>query len=272
VRTCLLAALLAALALAPSAHAAGPSSVVMIGEAGDYVASGVRIYEGTKHVNVSGGDAYLSVGVEGIRDQGSFSLSFGAPSGDLFAPGNYTSAQRTPFADKGHPGIDISGDGRGCNTQAGRFLLRDLTIARAKVSRLWLLFEQHCEGGDSALFGEVRIGMPVVPGALRALPTALRWPPRKVGKRGTTVPMTFTARWRLRAAAARISGSGRRAFRVTADRCRERMLSRGDTCRVYVRFTPRKTGTSRARLAVSRGGRSASVALLGDTRVPKPPR
>lgn len=263
--------LVAALAAAPAtAHAAGPSSVVMIGESGDYIASGLRVYEGKKQVQVAGSDARVNVSVSGVREHAfGFTLDFGARPGDLLAPGDHTRAQRASFADRGHPGIDISGDGRGCNTDAGRFLVRDIDFTRAgKVSRLWILFEQHCESASApALFGEVRIGMPVVPGALRALPTALRWPPRKLARRGTTVPMTFTARRRTRAGRARVSGPGRRSFRVTADRCRGRMLSRGDSCRVYVRFTPRRRGTSRARLRVARGGAAASVALLGDTRV-----
>lgn len=249
------------------AQAAGPSHVVMFGESGDYVAPGLRIFEGAKQVTLNGGTAGVSVGVDNAgRDQGYFSMDFTPPQNDLLAPGSYSRAQRSSFRDRGRPGIDISGDGRGCNEQAGRFVVKDLGLgAGGAVKRLWLLFEQHCEGGDAALFGEVKIGIPPAPGTVRALPSALRWPDRKVGKAGTTVPMSFVARRSTRAGRASITGSGGRAFRITADRCNGRKLGKGDRCQVYVRFRPRTKRTARATLVLAGGGASARAALTGGT-------
>jgi hypothetical protein len=66
----------------------------------------------------------------------------------------YESAERAPFASAGHPGIDISGDGRGCNQDAGRFQIFDLEHdASGKVIGLRATFEQHCEAMASVLRG-----------------------------------------------------------------------------------------------------------------------
>jgi hypothetical protein len=253
------------LGLSGAAHAAGPASVVMFGESGDYVAPGLRIYEGKKHVTLTGTNAGVEVSVDGPGQQAfGFSLDFTPAREDLLAPGGYNRAQRSSFRDDGHPGIDISGDGRGCNEQAGRFFIKDIGLGSGGVvKRLWLLFEQHCEGGTAALFGEVKIGVAPRPGRLRALPSAIRWPDRKRGKRGTTVPLTFVARHAGVAGRARVTGAGRRGFPVTADRCRGRKLAAGDRCQIYVRFKPRKRGTVRATVALDGGGPSARVALTG---------
>jgi prepilin-type processing-associated H-X9-DG protein len=57
----------------------------------------------------------------------------------------YGGAQRAPFASPGHPGIDIGGDGRGCNTISGRFEIHELEWSETTLSRLTATFEQFCE-------------------------------------------------------------------------------------------------------------------------------
>src|SRR5215467_1632715 len=43
------------------------------------------------------------------------------PGQTMLVPGTYNNAQRYPFEAAGHPGFDIGGDGRGCNTEFGSF-------------------------------------------------------------------------------------------------------------------------------------------------------
>jgi len=70
--------------------------------------------------------------------------------------GQFTNAERAPFVTGRAPGIDINGDGRGCNTLGGRFEITTLTWASAgTVAVMDVLFEQHCEGMRPALRGEV---------------------------------------------------------------------------------------------------------------------
>jgi hypothetical protein len=77
-----------------------------------------------------------------------YSLRFAAPSGSTLGPnGVYTRAQRLTGREAGRPGIDISGGSRACNTQAGQF---EVTEIAPDLSRLWIVYEQHCEGGSRA--------------------------------------------------------------------------------------------------------------------------
>ncbi len=57
----------------------------------------------------------------------------------------YDGAERAAFASPGHPGIDIGGDGRGCNTIAGRFQIHELAWMGASLASFTASFEQFCE-------------------------------------------------------------------------------------------------------------------------------
>ena len=50
-----------------------------------------------------------------------WSLDFTAPHGRRLVIGNYGSATRYPFNSPAIPGLDVSGDGGGCNTLTGWF-------------------------------------------------------------------------------------------------------------------------------------------------------
>lgn len=72
-------------------------------------------------------------------------------------PGEYLDAQRHPFQDPGHPGLSCSFQHRGCNTLTGSFVLHAIEFdADNDLVRLSASFEQHCEGGNPALFGQFR--------------------------------------------------------------------------------------------------------------------
>lgn len=86
-----------------------------------------------------------------------WSLYFGAADGQVLVAGTYENAERFAFKSPGHPGIDFTGDGRGCNTIRGRFDLREIERdAAGTVVKLAIDFEQHCEGMGPGLFGQVR--------------------------------------------------------------------------------------------------------------------
>ena len=75
------------------------------------------------------------------------------------APQVYEGAERAPFASPGHPGIDLGGDGRGCNTISGRFQIETLEFSGSALKAFTATFEQHCEGGSAALRGCVHYEM-----------------------------------------------------------------------------------------------------------------
>jgi hypothetical protein len=61
----------------------------------------------------------------------------------------YEGAQRAAFASPGHPGIDVGGDGRGCNAISGRFQIHELDWMGGTLSRFTATFEQFCEQSPS---------------------------------------------------------------------------------------------------------------------------
>jgi len=75
------------------------------------------------------------------------------------APKTYTGAERAPFASSGHPGLEISGDGRGCNMLSGTFTVRSFGVTNSTVTSLTADFEQHCEKGAPALRGCVHVAL-----------------------------------------------------------------------------------------------------------------
>ena len=68
----------------------------------------------------------------------------------------YPNAQRWPFQDIDKPGLDFSGDGRGCNTLTGEFTISKMIYDFSGVPRLFsATLEQHCEDAPPALYGSI---------------------------------------------------------------------------------------------------------------------
>src|SRR5262249_15582273 len=84
-------------------------------------------------------------------------LDFAAANAAALTPGVYLDAMRFPFEDPGHPGLDVSGNGRGSNTLTGRFAVYDLAFAGTVLTNFAAAFEQHSEGAAPALVGWVML-------------------------------------------------------------------------------------------------------------------
>ena len=69
--------------------------------------------------------------------------------------GYYGDLQRYPFHNPVTGGLSWSGDGRGCNTLTGWFVVDSVTYNGTTLMAIDLRFEQHCEGGTPALNGEI---------------------------------------------------------------------------------------------------------------------
>src|SRR5690242_13509841 len=102
-------------------------------EPGDFVGQGV-----TQTLTYTSNNVFALIDSDGAIDiyggGGAFSfqmdlapLRFVAGS-HLTAGMCYDRAQRASFRDAGRPGIEVSMDGRGCNTDMGRFRVRELTL------------------------------------------------------------------------------------------------------------------------------------------------
>jgi hypothetical protein len=86
-----------------------------------------------------------------------YSFDFSAPRGRTLRPGRFAGATRYPFSiSDGVPGIDVHGNGRGCNTVTGEFTVQSSRFdRRGKLISARLTFEHHCEGGPAAIRGTI---------------------------------------------------------------------------------------------------------------------
>jgi hypothetical protein len=107
-------------------------------------------------VAVGGTAASLVVRVQSGSDDWTADLA--APRGDVLRPGVYRDAERAPFRTGRAPGLDVSGDGRGCNEVYGQFTINQIaTDDSGAVTLLDASFTQHCESATApALKGTVK--------------------------------------------------------------------------------------------------------------------
>ena len=131
---------------------AGGNVVFFDGDSTDYIHPGTEtITAGTFSATGSANTVDLSVTPSA---GGWWYLDFSsAQLGQALAAQVYDDAQRAPFASPGHPGLEISGSGRGCNTLTGAFQVEDLQWNGSTLASFTATFEQHCEGGAAALRG-----------------------------------------------------------------------------------------------------------------------
>lgn len=160
------------LAIAASAASAQPleATVSFVSDAGDWVGAGE-----TRSFTLD----TASITAQSGQDGGYFRLSvfpfaggwwyfnLAAPAGTRLVPGAYEGAMRYPFNPAGTPGLDVYGDGRGCNTLTGRFDVFEAVFGPGGyIERFHAQFEQHCEGGEPALRGEIFVVNPPPPPVL----------------------------------------------------------------------------------------------------------
>ena len=150
-------------ALSPSMAFAGAQTILILNsQPGDWVGGGLQ----QTFTAADGPFTVTNVGTGGLQvsfhtpDYSHFwYVMLGPPNSRKLATGQYEAAQTFAIHAPTHPGLDVFGDGRGCNIDIGRFFLSDIAFnADGSVSRLALDFEQHCTGAiiGPALYGSVR--------------------------------------------------------------------------------------------------------------------
>jgi hypothetical protein len=254
--TVLVAGLLVAAVPTSSAQVATDSFVTMISEPGDWVGGGqTRFYHpDNASITIGGNAGYVTVSVSGGNLGDSFSFDFAAPPGQELREGEYIRAQRAPFREATRPGIDIGGDGRGCNEISGRFIVKRITKdPTGRVTSLWVVYEQHCEGGPVALFGEVRYQVPDTAGtALTLGPSVVRWPDVDLNGAARVVPVTVynPGSAGVPLGTASIGGPDAGTFSVRIDECAGKTLGAKEACVVFVRFVASEAGVKTATLRI----------------------
>ncbi|MGA5305561.1 hypothetical protein ACPCHT_37095 [Nucisporomicrobium flavum] len=150
--------------LAPGAAQAQPvssGSFTLSGDPGDYISQGRDWSYSTEsgdRLSVNGSDdgRVVSISIDGANGDWWYA-DFSAPAGEKLEPGTYTGATRYPFNDEG-PGLDISGEGRGCNQLTGTFTVTEAAFGpEGYVEDFDATYEQHCEGGTPAARGRVQV-------------------------------------------------------------------------------------------------------------------
>ena len=266
-----LLAVVGSLVLGGGAATATPATVayvVIYSDTGDWVGGGTQreFDPGNAAITVYGSASDLDISLDGGTSGDYFDMEFAAAPGDVLVPGGiYTDAQRAPFREAGHPGIDIFGDSRGCNTDTGLFEVEDIaTDSAGAVSRLWIVYQQHCEGGHPAVWGEVKLNEPVDVGATVAAPGIVRWPTTDVGAPNTVVPVTVVATGSTTINGVSVTGVNAADFAVRADECSGLPMTAGDACQVWLRFVAKASGVRQATLHVTDATGSAyNVTLQG---------
>jgi PASTA domain len=261
-----LAAISLAVALPAPASASDSSFAVMFSDPGDYIGGGTqRLFRtGNASITLSGSPGYVEVSVSGGTSGDYYWMDFAAPPGWALSPGYYTHAQRAPFREAGRPGIDIFGSGRGCNEIDGLFQVKDIAWSGTTLTRLWILYEQHCEGGSAALFGEVRVGEPPATDPALLAPLTIRWPASDVGRASTTVPATLVALDSpVTISSASVVGANPGDYVIRADDCSGHTIPVGGSCQVWVRFIPAGAGIRSATLRLTGPATQRDVELQG---------
>ena len=152
---------LSAALLAPLANAAPAleGSLSMTSDEGDFVGQGQPwSYDSTA------GDVFGVTTTAGTVDgdvqaaNGAWwNMRFAAPQGETLATGTYDGATRL-FQYPSGPGLEVFGDGRGCNTLTGSFTVTQIAFDDGgAVQSFDADFVQHCEGAEPALRGHVHL-------------------------------------------------------------------------------------------------------------------
>lgn len=158
----------------------------IFGEAGDPVTGGSpRVWRtGRDAVSVSRSGDQVRVSAR-ASGQELFEIVLAAKAGEQFTYGGFFDATATPTA--GRPTLKVSGGDRSCPGSTGHFRVLDNS---PNLDRLWILFEQRCEGAAGSSFGEIRVTADQ-DRALLVAPSRVEFPEQELGTEGALVPMTL---------------------------------------------------------------------------------
>lgn len=142
-----------------------PTALYFFSEPGDFIGAGLEqtFTPEEADFNVSrnfrGGTSFLiDNAFRPERDNFIFWILDFAPPVDLpLVPGSYGKATRFPFNSPVKPGLSFSGDGRGCNTLTGQFVVLDAAYnTDGSVKRFDSIFKQNCGVDEASLYGRIR--------------------------------------------------------------------------------------------------------------------
>ena len=121
---------------------------------GDFLGQGLKhtFYGHTSDFALTGNRTGLEYAVSGDRED--WAIRLAPATGQTLAAGIYETAR---FAGPGVVGLDIGGNGRGCNTSHGTIIIHNLrTDDDGDVTGLWATYTQYCGSATAPLKGTIR--------------------------------------------------------------------------------------------------------------------
>lgn len=242
----------------------------IFGEAGDPVTEGLpRVWRtGRDAISVSrsGDEVRVSARTTGRE---LFEIVLAPKAGEQFTYGGFFDATATPTA--GQPTLRVAGGDRSCSGSTGHFRVLDNS---PNLDRLWILFEQRCDGAAGSSFGEIRVNADQ-DRALLVAPARVEFPDQELGTEGALVPMTLIniGSETITFGAPQLVGrpttspltpvgddslglTGTASFRIQSSTCTT--LEPGASCEILVVFRPLLPGPVEASLVVPDSTRTGS--------------
>lgn len=151
---------------ASEARAPCKSSLAFVSEPGDPIGRGkTRSFKAVTTARISENTIRVLVN-EDSESAPYYELTLQAPKGQPLRPGVYK-VDGTPAENE--PRLHFGGNGRWCDRVEGRFEIESVRFgAYGYVEKLRANFEQRCNGRTATLWGDVIVGNPDKPPAMRA--------------------------------------------------------------------------------------------------------
>src|SRR5215469_8376274 len=187
------------------------------------------------------------------------------PPGSTFHVGYYPRVASAGSQAWGFAGLNISGS-QGCGGLiSGSVEVRDIATSGSRLTRLDLLYEQHCDGAAKGIFGEIRIGEPDTAGRIVSS-DSITWPVAPgigSGSNSPEVPVYVRNTGSTALHVGKVSRHGLAAadFRVMSDSCSGATIARGTSCAIELGFSASARGPRTAALRIPLGGRTYQVQL-----------
>lgn len=254
----------------PAQAASTVSYVTMYGNGGYVSGTSQSIWTGAQ-VTLSG-TASSGVTLSLPDSSTGMTIYIAAPTGQSLATGTYTGAQRTAFRGA-NPGIDVYGDGRGCNTESGWFTVNSITTdSSSNVTSFSADYEADCEGSTAeATFGEIRYNVDASTVALVPIARTALFQSTMVGS-ATNKPTTLV---NVSAAPITVSSasvtSGSSVFSVASNNCAQ--IPAGGSCQIGLTYSPTAAQSDSGTLTVTDNTANSYVVNLKGTgsAPPSPP-
>jgi hypothetical protein len=232
-------------------------------QTGDYIGQGQNYsFSSVVFNGLRGG--YPTFTVSGGSN--SFSVWFAAPAGQPLTSGTYVGAQRFDFRAPGTPGLDVFGDGRGCDTVSGSFTVFDATYdGSGNVLTFAAQFTDHCQGAAAALYGYLfyNSSATMSPWLVSSNPSsAVQFGDTRVGTASDTQSQIVTNLGSSQSLdQSTVVGPAADDF-IGAHNCGD-TLGLGQSCELDIAFIPGTIGSRTATLILGGAGSALSISVAG---------